>query len=301
MRLRGSKGWHTGVYPRVKRELDTSDDEPSPPREGPSAATPDPELADQEERGEQREGRGCKETGDKVYAGEAPRATPAPPVPPAGSERSPRSSASYYPMEIASPHLTIPYNGVLSDTSVESHGPAHDSSKPSAYQPTVQQGAATVVNSSSPTLASAAVSQGASAEEVPGVPAPSPAGSAEPQPMEVVASPASSNGRISSEPSDALPAPAPSASNFRRNIGLPALPEACPDGKLSSYVVNGIFFFFCINSLNILLYVAIILGTMLGTASILLLPLKKHPTLIASCPFPPPPKKKRASSSEGDL
>lgn len=255
MRLRGSKGWHTGVCPRVKRELDTSDDEPSPPRESPSAATPDPEMVDQEERGEQREGHGCKETGDTVYAGEGPRATPAPPVPPAGSERSPRSSASYYPMETASPHLTIPYNGVLSDASVESHGPAHDSSKPSAHEPTVQQGAAApaVVASSSPTLASAAVSQGASAEEVPGVPvAPSPAGSAEPQPMEVVASSSSSDGRVSSEPANASPAPAPSASNFRRNIGLPALPEACPDGKLALVIscYRHFCFLFCINGLK---------------------------------------------------
>ena len=214
----------------MKTEIESSDEDPSPSCEGPHTATPESEPGDQEKRGDQREGHGCKKPG-MVYAGEGPRATPPPPVPSAaGGERSPRSSASY-PMQIASPHSAIPCNGLPSGSSrVDPDGLMHDSRKPSAHQQHLERGAA--VASSLPTSESAAVSQHGSVEG-PGVFAPSPAVIvAEPNSMEVVASSSLANAHISSELSDALPASSPSASNFRRNTASHLLRrEACPDCK----------------------------------------------------------------------
>ena len=232
MREEGPKDWYVGVLAEVKREpqgAESREDEPSPSCDGPNSATSDSHVADQEKRGGQLEGHGCKEPGE-VDPGEAACATSPPSVLPADSERSLPSSASY-PMETARAHAAIPHNGVLTD-SVESHGPVHDSRKPIAHQPTVKQGAA--VASSSPTLESAAVSQDASAED-PGVFALSPAAVAEPKSLEVVASSASDNMRISSEQSDALPTSPPSASNFRRNTGHLPLREARPDCESECY------------------------------------------------------------------
>lgn len=227
----GSKVGYASVH-RVKTEVESGDEDPSPSREGPNTATSESEVGDQEERGDQCEGHGCKEPG-RMHPGEGPRAAPSSAVFSAGdSERSPRSSASY-PMRVASPHSAIPCNSLLPDSSsVDTHGLAHDSRKPSAQQQTAKQGA--VVASSSPASESAAVCQHASTKGSE-VLAPSPAVLVvEPQSMEVVASLALAKKRISSERSHALLASPSSASDFRRNIGshLPRR-EARPDCEKS--------------------------------------------------------------------